>query len=418
MELDARGLSDVPLVVLPELFWTDRGQCLADLYGQHGPIFRARHLKADVVFMIGPEANRFLLVDQRQGCSNARGWAHFFGDDGGPPNLLTMDPPDHPRHRRILAPAFAARRVEEHWPLIESVVGRRLVRWAARGEIEVYEEARTIAFDLVARAFLGLQPGPELELGRRVYLHGGGGHAGAFRVLMRRKIEARRARPIDDALGLLARAHDEAGEPLSDAQLLAHAEIILVAGYETTASLGAWALYLLATNPEYAARVREERAAVLSGVALTPAALRAMPTLDCSLTEAERLYPPVPTVPRGIVADLVFAGHALPAGTLVLYSPAATHMLPGVWAEPQRFDPDRFAPPREEHRRTPYALAGFGGGPRVCIGMSFARAELLAVLSEALARYRLKVPPGQIIARRYGVTSRPLHGIRVRAVPV
>jgi len=122
----------------------------------------------------------------------------------------------------------------------------------------------------------------------------------------------------------------------------------------------------------------------------------------------------VSIAPRVVIEDAPFNGYVLPAGTRVFYAAAATHLLPGVWTDPARFDPDRFAPPREEHKRAPYALAGFGGGPRVCIGRSVARVELALFLARALGRYRLAVAPGQTIAQRYGVANRPLRGIRMQ----
>jgi cytochrome P450 len=89
-------------------------------------------------------------------------------------------------------------------------------------------------------------------------------------------------------------------------------------------------------------------------------------------------------------------------------------LLPGIFAAPERFDPDRFAAPREEHKRTPYALVGFGGGPRICIGINFAQVEIKAMVSHILRRYRLEVAPDQQIVQFYRATGMPLNGIRMR----
>ncbi len=90
----------------------------------------------------------------------------------------------------------------------------------------------------------------------------------------------------------------------------------------------------------------------------------------------------------------------LPAGTPVRLSLAASNMLSTTFAEPDVFDPDRFAPPREEDRRTPYALVTFGGGPRLCIGIHFATIEVKVLAAHALRSYRLEPvtdqPPRQI----------------------
>jgi cytochrome P450 len=68
----------------------------------------------------------------------------------------------------------------------------------------------------------------------------------------------------------------------------------------------------------------------------------------------------------------------------------ASHYLSSVWANPRAFDPDRFAPPREEDKRNPYALVTFGGGPRVCIGQHFALVETKALIAHVLRNYRLE----------------------------
>jgi len=139
-----------------------------------------------------------------------------------------------------------------------------------------------------------------------------------------------------------------------------------------------------------------------------------MKTLDNALSEAERLYPPVPNGPRGVLEDVEIGGYTIPAGTPVFYSIAASHLLPDVWSAPETFDPDRFSPPREEHRKTPYALVGFGGGPRICIGINFAKIEIKAMMTEIVRNYDIRLVPGQGIAQYYEVTGAPVHGIQLR----
>ena len=127
------------------------------------------------------------------------------------------------------------------------------------------------------------------------------------------------------------------------------------------------------------------------------------------------MYPPVSNGPRGVVEDFDFAGYHVPAGTYVFYSIAASHLLPEVFERPAEFEPERFAAPREEQKRTPYSLVGFGGGPRVCIGINFAKVEIKALVSQALRRYELELVPDQTLTQYYRVTAVPLYGIRLRA---
>lgn len=174
---------------------------------------------------------------------------------------------------------------------------------------------------------------------------------GELHALLLPKIEERRKRPTDDIFGMLVQARDEQGQAMSDEQLIAHINILLVAGHETSTSLSAWLLYLLTQHPDYAQRVLAEQAEIL-GERVDPNLedIKRMKVLENALSEAERLYPPVANGPRGVVEDFEFHGYHVPAGTMAFYSIVASHMLPHIFAHSTVFDPDRFAPPREEHK--------------------------------------------------------------------
>jgi cytochrome P450 len=90
----------------------------------------------------------------------------------------------------------------------------------------------------------------------------------------------------------------------------------------------------------------------------------------------------------------------------VLLSPYVTHRHPGVWPDPERFDPERFAPERAAtlHR---FAYFPFGGGPRVCIGNTFALMEAQLVLATLAQRFRLRLLDPRPIVPAPEVTLRP-----------
>jgi cytochrome P450 len=428
-------LEDIPCVTLPEDYQSNPGPFLARMYQKHGPIFRTRtDWWQDVVYLVGPEANRFVLASNRLKFSHREGWGQFFGvietyGDG----LLTMDGPEHDQHRRMMNPAFTIGYMDRYLPLMNRIIRERTATWLERGEVDVFEEARKITFDVAAEALVGLQTGPEVDRFREIFfgLIMLGQNADDERDygtqlaelqrelydLLMPKIRQRRAQPTDDVLGMLVRARDDQGNALSDEQLIAHTNILLVAGHETSTSLSAWLLYLLSQHPEYAQRVLDEQDALLArDAAPTLEAVKRMKLLEHALSEAERLYPPVSNGPRGVLEDFEFGGYHVPAGTHVFYSIAGAHHIPTIFADPDRFDPDRFAPPREEHK-TPYALVGFGGGPRICIGINFAQVEIKALISHLLRNYQLELVPNQQIVQMYMPTSMPLHGIRMRISP-
>ncbi len=428
-----RPFREIPEITLPSDYPMRVGPFLAEMYQRHGPIFRTNSFGLDIVYMVGPEANRFVLQTDRLKFSYRQGWGNLFSvldifGDG----LLTMDGAEHDAHRRLMNPAFAIAYMDRYVPLMNRIIRERITKWGERGEIDVYDEARKITFDVAAEALAGLRAGPEVDHFRDVFMRMltlgmvvGSQQEWEERMsalrrelddLIRPKIAERRAHPTDDILGLLVTAADAEGQPLSDERIIGHANILLVAGHETSTSLSAWLFGLLAQHPDTARRALAEQLELVGPDAepsLTD--IKAMKYLDLVLMEAERLYPPVSNGPRGVIEDFDFAGYHVPAGTYVFYSIAATHLLPGVFERPEEFDPERFAAPREEHKRTPYSLVGFGGGPRVCIGINFAKVEIKALVSQALRRYELELVPDQTLTQYYRVTAVPLYGIRLRA---
>jgi retinoid hydroxylase len=427
-----RSYDAIPYVNLPDDYQLRLASLLAEAYEQHGPIFRANYFGHEIVFLVGPEANRFVLVNNRQKFSNYIGWStvfevvELFGR-----GLLSMDGEEHARHRKMMNPAFTVNYMSRYLPLMNRVIRERTATWVEAGEVDIYEEARKITFDVAAEALTGLKTGPEVDYFRELFLSLMNAGEGAtstedyyqrisqlkdeLNALLLTKIEERRAHPTNDVFSLLIQAHDEQGDMMTTEQLLAHVNILLVAGHETSTSLSAWLLYLLNQYPDYTQRVLEEQTAILGDKAEPDLEdIKRMKVLENALSEAERLYPPVANGPRGVTDDFDFHGYHVPAGSFVFYSIVASHRIPTIFKHPDSFDPDRFASPREEHKKHPYALVGFGGGPRICIGINFAQVEIKVMASHILRNYQLELVPGQEITQVYGVTGMPMHGIRMQ----
>ena len=200
-------LGNIPVVLLVEDYWRDRRH----LPGAGVPGVRPRRshiagaLRCGVYAWSGGQS--VCVADQSPRLLAPAWLGSRLRSAGLPTNLLTMDDPEHAWHRRILHPAFAVRRIDGYLPLITRAIDRRLEQWATRGVIDAYfEETRVIAFDVAAEAFLGIRPGPDLALCRAVFLHGAHQREAEYTALLRRAIDERRARPTDDALGLLAAA--------------------------------------------------------------------------------------------------------------------------------------------------------------------------------------------------------------------
>jgi retinoid hydroxylase len=405
---------------------------LAQMYEQHGPVFRAPSLFGqEITYLIGPTANYFVLVSHRHKFSNGEGWGRLLGlADLYGKGLGTIDGAEHAQHRRLMTPAFAAGYMSRYLPVINCIIREHLAMWPRSSEIDIHAASQQIVFDISAKTLAGLSIQSEIDRFHSLYtqintlvdcvddevtyaarlqqLHDD------LYVLLEPRIAERRQQPTDDILSMLVHTRDTDGRMLSDTELVAYTNDLLIVGYENTTSLASWLLHSLSKYPAYLQRVVNELEQLLGPNGdPTPETLKSMKVLDNALQEVGRLTPPVTQGPRGVLEDVEFQGHLLPAGSYMFYSIAASHLLPSIFTNPLIFDPDRFAPPREEHKKQPYALVTFGGGPRICIGMHFAQAQIKAMAAHILRQYRLEVVPGQQPVQIYGAVGQRPNGLKM-----
>ena len=93
---------------------------------------------------------------------------------------------------------------------------------------------------------------------------------------------------------------------------------------------------------------------------------------------------------RQAIADDHIGGERIKAGTMVFISQYLLHTLPDVWADPERFDPDRFLP-ENVAQRSRFAYLPFGAGPRVCIGSGFAMMEMQIILPMVFRAFDVEI---------------------------
>jgi cytochrome P450 len=115
------------------------------------------------------------------------------------------------------------------------------------------------------------------------------------------------------------------------------------------------------------------------------------------------------------VAADTLGGYAIPQGSLVILNPYITHRLPAHWENPEGFDPDRFLPERSQDQAR-FAYFPFGGGPRQCIGNSFAIMEGVILLATLAQRFRLELLPGEEVEPEPSITLRPKGGLPMKLV--
>src|SRR3989442_121237 len=238
-----------PRVEIPgEVWYSDQlSSFLAQLALTYGPIFTfvpqaGAHTGQEVVYLVGPEANRFVLLTHREHFSHDLGWTPVIGDTLGR-GLLNMDTPEHTRHRALMNPAFTSVFMDRYLPLMQRVIAERTRHWLTSDSVDLLSEAREITFDVAAAALVGFDTGVQVDwLRERFYalLHLPDTEEDEWEIIVQRQLQIRdelqrmllqlidarrRAAPSEqpgDVLGMLVRARDEQGQPLTDEQLLAH----------------------------------------------------------------------------------------------------------------------------------------------------------------------------------------------------
>lgn len=292
-----------------------------------------------------------------------------------------LDPPDHPRVRGLVSKAFTPRRIAALRPFAQHATTTILDALARRGSrFDLLHDVAHQVPSLVISELLGV-PGADRErltgwsdavtplLGVQVDPHEGEVAivaAEEMHAYLGDLLERRRAAPADDLLsGLLAAEED--GERLSRVELLSLAATLYSAGHRTTRDLTTNGVSVL-----------------LGGDATGWQAVRAgrWPIADV-VQEMLRHETPTLFVARVPAAALVADGTEIDAGTPVLVYLAAANRDPGVYEEPDRFDPGRWA----DGPAAPPTPLSFAFGSHFCLGASLARMEAEVMVGALAERF-------------------------------
>src|SRR6185437_1718752 len=402
------------------------------------PVFTLRLLHSNIVFMLGPAANHYILVSHfsdfewREG--SFRDLIGLMGD-----GLLTIDGDFHRRSRRIMLPAFHRENIADSVQTIHEETERAIDQLVPGTTCDLYDWTRHLAMRVALRALFGLDPdGPrarEIDAaalfeealafyasdyllrvfrGKRSPWGRMQQAARKLDVLIYAEIAERRAsgRRGSDILSLLLDAEDEDGNRLNDTQIRDEVMTLLFAGHDTTTSTLSFMFYELACAPEIAQRLREEQRALAPGGRPTATQLLGgeLPELEMTIDETLRKYPPAWVGPRRTVRDVEFEGVSIPARAFVNYSSWASHHLPDVWPEPEEFRPERFTPDARA-ALAKGAYVPFGGGSRTCIGMRFGQLEVRTIASVLIRERSLSLPASFTMSIRQMPTISPKEGL-------
>ncbi|PSR29041.1 MAG: hypothetical protein C7B47_03580 [Sulfobacillus thermosulfidooxidans] len=206
---------------------------------------------------------------------------------------------------------------------------------------------------------------------------------------------------------MVRRLQDDLGT--DDDAVIQSALTVVMAGHETTGHALAWTFGLLAQNPWVQKTLQDELETVLGTRVPTVHDLDALPFLQSVIREALRLYPPVWLISRKNSQPLTVLGHTYRPGTFFLVSPYVTHHLPGLYPEPDTFNPARWLNQgRIDHLMS---YLPFGHGPRRCVGRDLALMEMALVVAVMVQRYSVSMPKDFIMRPLPKLSLVPAHGM-------
>ncbi len=380
---------------------------------EYGDIFYYRAAWLHVYFLNDPELIEWVLIRNSQNLFKdrvVRNSRWFLGN-----GLLTNEGDSWLRQRRLSQPAFHRDRIASYARIMTGYADQMLASWKDGETRDIHQEMMQLTLRIVVHCLFNVET------------EATGGISSAMNILMRNTtgvrmlfppiarflptptmIAVRRAvRQLDemvyriisthragsgdsgDLLSMLMNARDEDGSGMSDKQLRDEVLTFLLAGHETTALALSWTFHLLGQNSAVEEKLNAELHQVLGGRAPTFADLPAL-----------------------AISDFELRGYTIPAGANIVMSQWILHHDPKYFSDPEKFNPDRWLDPAM--RKLPrFAYFPFGGGPRQCIGNSFAMMEAVLLLATIAQRFTLSPVHGHPVVPVPSFTLRPKHGIRM-----
>lgn len=405
------GDNGLPIVGYTFEFLKDFPGLVNKMAARYGEVFRYRAIMQDVITLLGPDANEFVLKDADHNFSSKLAWDVVL-EELFPNGLMLRDFDNHKLHRKILQGAFKKNVMEGYVEQMSQMFDAGLPQWKTNTEIHFFDNIKKMLLEGGAQLFLGVKMGREANKVNDAFIAAVDASLAVVRVPIpgntwwkglrgRRYLEKfignlvaqKRNSNSNDFFTQICHAKGDDGEVLNDREVIDHMIFLLFAAHDTTTSTLTSIVYRLAKHPEWQQKLRDEFNSI--GVEhLNYDDLEKMEQTSLVFRETLRMHPPLPTIPRRAIRDIEFKGYKIPKNAAVGVVPLHTHFMPEYWSNPNKFDPERFSPERAEHKKHFYQWVPFGGGHHKCLGLNFAEIQSKVFLYHFLRRFEVTVKPG------------------------
>ncbi len=400
---------------------------VGDRFARYGDVYFTVSRGDDLYVMKHPDHLHEVLVTKAASFAKRE---EDLGDVLGR-GLLTSNGDLWRRQRRLIQPAFQKNRIDAYATAMLDASDRMLSRWRSGTQLDLAKAMMSLTLDIVAKTLFDHDVSGETDVvgsAMQVLQDAASNgrvippwiptpkNLGAKRALSAldsivfNMIDAAEgADGRDDLLARLFRATDEEGR-MPKKQLRDELVTMFLAGHETTSLALTWTFYLLSQYPELRERLHAEVDGL--GRRVTAEDLDRMPFVQNVVDESLRLFPPAYVLPRICIEDVEIGGYRIPKDAELVLWIWHCHHDARWFADPERFDPDRFAEGSDRIRH-PYAYLPFGAGSRTCIGKTFATLEARLLLVSIAQRFRIDVDPSWPLSLNARVTLGPRGGMPV-----
>lgn len=403
---------------------------------ERGEVAKLRVFNKDIVLMTGPSAAEamFRAPDEVLSPSEAyKMMVPVFGKD------IVYDAPPARMAEQLgmLRPALQDKRMRTYGEIVADETRRMVSEWGERGEVDLVEFTATLTNFTSTRCLIGKEFREQMsdefaqvyyDLERGItpagYIHP---HIPLPSTIRRDRARARLVQMIgeivqqrrksgsegEDFLQTLMDAEYKNGDKLSDHEITGMLLAAMFAGHHTSSVTTAWTLIELLQAPDFMDRVLAQLHEVYKpGDDVTFQSLRQIPLTEYAVKETLRLRPPLYILLRAAMQDFAYDGYLFKKGTWLATSPWVSHRVPGVFTDPLRFDPDRFAPGREEDKKQ-FTFISFGAGRHKCMGNAFALLQVKTILAILLRGFAFELGHDPVIAES-GLVMGPKKPFRIR----
>ncbi len=383
-------------------------------YQRLGPVFRVRAFKRNITVLAGPEANMFLVKEGRTHLRSAEAWRDFEAELGAGRAVTSMDGAEHDRMRNGLKRGYSRAAAEHRIPEMIEIVRREIAAWPTDRPIPGHYALQRIATDELGILAAGTSPRAYLDdliVFVRALLLATVTHQRPRSLLKGRRFRRARARAealyqevsashdparrrdaVPDLVDDLIELHRADPEFLPETDLRVGVLGPFIAGLDTMAGVCSFMLYSILKHPDVLERMTAEADAVFANGGPAVQDIRKLDVTHRVALETMRMYPTAPALHRTVSNSFELGGYRLHAGDHVLMAVAVPHYLPRYFPDPERFDIDRYAPPRNEHHQVG-AFAPFGLGSHTCLGAGFAEVGIAVTMATLVHEAELTLDP-------------------------